>query len=333
MSGSMRTLSDLISTNKNSFSLLRLVAALLVMLSHSILFVDENFLRFVRTWSNYEIGQHAVNAFFAISGLLICQSYHRSESIISYISSRILRIYPALICSSIVVGWLFGPLASSLTLLQYFSELQNLYYPVTTLLYFNKAELSGAFHWPPYPREVNSPLWTIKYEIACYICLMIGLRSKLLNSRIILAATIFLVISILVYANIGLRPAHWSETFRFGLAFLIGVAAYQYREMIVLRRRYVIVLLILSATLSKTAFGPITAIVFVAYVSYFFASVAIPCLSRLCNEWDLSFGLYIFLADTKDYINVFRPAPDRFRTRVTFFSCHPSIRDPVLDCN
>jgi peptidoglycan/LPS O-acetylase OafA/YrhL len=294
MFGHKRRISDLISNNSNSFSLLRLIAALLVVLSHSCLFVDENFLKTVRLWSNYELGQHAVNAFFSISGLLICQSYYRSVSSKTYIISRILRIYPALVCSSIVVGWLFGALTSSLTLSDYFSEAKNLYYPIGVLLYFNKAELTGAFHWPPYPSEVNSPLWTIKYEIACYICLMIGLRLKLLEQRIILMMTIVLVGCILVYANMSLRPAHWSETFRFGLAFLIGVAAYQYRYLIVLRRRHVVILAMLCVILSKTVFGPITAIFFVAYASYFLASGGIPFLSRLCNEWDISFGIYIY---------------------------------------
>lgn len=147
--------------NKNNFDLIRLLAALQVVLIHSM----EHF-----KWGTESLVHKVlwaipgVPVFFVISGFLISASWERSASPAAYVRNRFLRIYPGL----------WACFAVSLLTVFAFSD------PVFTARQFGTwatAQLTiGQFYNPDALRGygtgvLNGSLWTIPVELQFYILL------------------------------------------------------------------------------------------------------------------------------------------------------------------
>uniref|UniRef100_UPI0037CA472E acyltransferase family protein n=1 Tax=Phenylobacterium sp. TaxID=1871053 RepID=UPI0037CA472E len=80
-----------------NFDLMRLIAALLVVVSHTYPLAGQ---APVRIWGVEDLGALGVSIFFVISGYLVTGSYQRDPK--SYLLKRLLRIEPGLIASLVV---------------------------------------------------------------------------------------------------------------------------------------------------------------------------------------------------------------------------------------
>ena len=80
-----------------TFDLMRLIAALLVVVSHTFPLAGHPPLRI---WGVEDLGALGVSIFFVISGYLVTASYLRDPK--TYLLKRLLRIEPALIASLVV---------------------------------------------------------------------------------------------------------------------------------------------------------------------------------------------------------------------------------------
>ena len=87
----------------NNFGVLRLLFAFAVIFSHAPQMIDGNFSRepFISLGASMTLGMFAVDGFFIISGYLLAGSYLSTNSLRKFITSRILRIYPAFIAASL----------------------------------------------------------------------------------------------------------------------------------------------------------------------------------------------------------------------------------------
>lgn len=100
------------ATRWQNFDAIRLVAATLVVLSHSFLLSGTGYglEPLVRLFGYHrDLGILAVGAFFVISGFLITSSYVHRASALSFLVNRVLRIFPGLIVCTIVSALLIGP--------------------------------------------------------------------------------------------------------------------------------------------------------------------------------------------------------------------------------
>ena len=84
------------SGRDNNFNLIRMIAALCVMVSHSFFMVRgrgaaEPLSDFL---PHYSLGRLSVWTFFIISGFFISQSFDRKRSVGDFVLARVLRIYP-----------------------------------------------------------------------------------------------------------------------------------------------------------------------------------------------------------------------------------------------
>jgi peptidoglycan/LPS O-acetylase OafA/YrhL len=188
---------------ENCFDFLRLFAAVLVFISHSYPLVGETEPIFL----NMTLGEFGVNIFFTTSGYLITQSWLRNPSPKIYLAKRFMRIFPALFVVISVTVFIVGPIVTSITLVDYFSNMQTYRY-LMNFFFLGGGQLPGVFANNPFANSVNGSLWTLKYEFAMYFCVLVfGLVSKsnllCFNFLIRIALALSLIISLCLSNSSG----------------------------------------------------------------------------------------------------------------------------------
>ena len=106
------------SDHANNFDGLRLVASLMVLVSHQfvLLGMHESTLA-----DGMTLGSIAVAMFFIMSGYLVAESWYHDPHVMRFAMRRFLRIWPALIVATIVIA-IAGAAVTSLPLHEYFGR-------------------------------------------------------------------------------------------------------------------------------------------------------------------------------------------------------------------
>jgi peptidoglycan/LPS O-acetylase OafA/YrhL len=91
-----RTTEDVLSPEHNCFAAIRLAMAVCVLVSHCFFLATGTMTAEPLVgWTGYMLGQHAVQVFFILSGVLVAQSLDRSRSVLGFAVARGLRIFRA----------------------------------------------------------------------------------------------------------------------------------------------------------------------------------------------------------------------------------------------
>ncbi|NYE24230.1 acyltransferase family protein [Pigmentiphaga litoralis] len=148
----------------NNFDVLRFTLAFMVMLFHIGMLSEAPELRGLSLIS----GAFAVNAFFIISGFLICMSCERSSSMFSYALKRLRRVYPAYLVA-ILFTFVIGVAFTKLSLQEFFAAAETYKYLFYNLIFLNfkQVSLPGVFE-DHVDIGMNGSLWTLKIEIMFY---------------------------------------------------------------------------------------------------------------------------------------------------------------------
>ena len=156
----------------NNLNLIRFIAALAVIFSHSFsvtqganspaTFLDQ------LTADRLSFGGLAVGIFFLYSGFLIAKSCERHASFSEFFRKRVLRIFPELLVCVIACVIIAGFCLSSLGAVQFFTNLLTYKYLLNACL-IPVHSLPGVFETNPYPAVVNAALWTLPVEFVCYV--------------------------------------------------------------------------------------------------------------------------------------------------------------------
>lgn len=177
-----------------------------------------------------------IPAFFALSGFLVAGSLERSEGITTFLGLRVIRIVPALAVDVVLSALILGPLLTEASLEEYFSA-SKFYAYFLNIVGDIHYELPGLFLQNPISATVNAQLWTIPFELRCYIALsvlaVIGVvnRTRLFTGLLLLACGPFVILKILFF------PAQEStDGLIHGniliLIFLVSVSLYHLRDYI-----------------------------------------------------------------------------------------------------
>ncbi len=127
--------------------------------------------------------------FFALSGFLVTASLFRTRSIKVFLLFRTLRIAPALAVEVALSALILGPIFTTLALGDYFSS-AGFYKYFSNAVGLINFELPGVFADHPVT-AVNGSLWTVPFELECYIALTIlFLLTITRRPWLLLAATI-----------------------------------------------------------------------------------------------------------------------------------------------
>ncbi|MEQ1696485.1 MAG: acyltransferase [Hyphomicrobiaceae bacterium] len=295
-------LADIMAPDRNSFGVIRLAMALAVLVSHSFYFVTANPLSEpLVAITGHSLGEHAVQVFFFLSGILVTQSILKSASVADFAAARALRIFPGLAVCVLATALLLGPIVSSLSPAAYFADGRLIQYVTKTLfLTTGAAPLPGTFLEVPAAGLVNMSLWTLKYEVLCYVALAVAAAAGAFVPRYrgwTIGALAIIVFSVFLKSPSAAHDYTQLDNIRyFTLYFSTGVLACLVKDRLVIDVRILACLAALFAAAIGTRCAELTCALFLGYATLCVARINFGPLRRWTQSTDLSFGVYIYAA-------------------------------------
>jgi len=284
------------SPRDNNYDLLRLILALMVIVSHGTPALlgknaPEPLSHFL---PGSTLGGVAVAGFFVISGYLVSASWCASTPL-TYFEKRARRIGPGFIVACVATAALAvatstNPAGSVLR--------TNWLYAIITTLTIRRPVVWQEYSLNPFPFETNASLWTIKYELTCYIgtailgflgCFRHGMR------RAVAALfAIFLATNLILSVN-QLTESIAGHAVQLGSCYVAGLLAYCFRT--VLPRSRLLMGICAVSFLLPHFYKHLTYIVLPTSGAY-----CLLCLIYAKNKYsqsitrfgDLSYGLYLY---------------------------------------
>jgi peptidoglycan/LPS O-acetylase OafA/YrhL len=297
----MKVIGDISSAGNNSFGLVRLLAAMSVVISHGwVVTGGAHAIEPLEAYTGYPLGAHAVHVFFTVSGLLVAASFDRRPSIAAFGAARFFRIYPGLLAATIGVFLVCAFVASNAGFADIIKGSIIGYFAKTLIGLAGSGAIPGVFESLPYAGGVNVPLWTLKYEVLCYISLALIMaliaRTRLV-SPLVAAGGIIAVSGAWLLQGKAYDDANFFDHIaRFSFAFWVGVAAWHLRSRIPLR--VVILAALLALSVCSIYFQlptvPHTLMLLSGYLAVFVAQYRYGALSAFTDSNDLSYGVYIY---------------------------------------
>lgn len=283
----------------NRFDFLRLLAAWLVLFSHSYPIggwpQNEPLINLIKFDS---FGGLGVCIFFVLSGYLVTQSLERSQWLPVFAWRRIIRIYPALIAACIFCIVVGGLWLTPLGLAEYFTHPQTWQYLWTATGWDIRYSLPLVFAENPYPHAVNGSLWSLPYEIQCYIVLaLISLAPIAIRWK---ALTIFIVLLMAWFTrpdSYGVFERHIGLNYfdiKLGLLFSLGAVLSSWRDRIHLHGAYGIAFLVIAYFSPWMKFTMISFYMGFAMVVLWLALYGrwLPVIPEKMGDW--SYGTYLY---------------------------------------
>jgi peptidoglycan/LPS O-acetylase OafA/YrhL len=233
--------------------------------------------------------------FFSLSGFLVAGSLERCPTLISFYGLRALRIFPALTVEVVLSAFIFGPILSTLDLDSYFSAREfKLYF----LNIFGDIHyvLPGVFDSNPVPSTVNGQLWTVPFELQCYVALgtlaIIGIVRKrsLLLGAVLLGQWLWAWEAFTRGTGGPLSPVNGPVLL---LSFLAGVLFFLYRDRIILNVRLFTLSVALCVGLLLSAHGAFLVAIPATYITVYLGLTS-PRRVKYLFAGDYSYGLYLY---------------------------------------
>jgi Predicted acyltransferases len=311
------TLDEVLGGRDNNLNAIRMAAAIAVLVSHAYpIALGPGQEEPLYALTGQSLGHFAVAVFFGISGLLIARSFDRRRSMVHFTVARIFRLFPAL-GVVLILTVIAGAFVTRLSLVDYVSQPGTwTYVPANLSLAFLQYPLPGVFEQNPYGPAINGSLWTLFHEVVCYAGVVAAGVVGALRNR-------FAALGLLVLAGVAcigaplLDPAQAAFpealVLRFqafaGLAFpfALGLAAYVWRETIMLSVWPCLLLGLLAAVTLRSPLGDIASITFLVYVVFVVGFVPKGMLLAYNRLGDYSYGVYIYAFPVQQLVMYLAP--------------------------
>ena len=336
-----KTFATAFDPKNNGFGLLRLTLALLVIFAHAYPLGGFGLDPLAAcTRQQQSIGEVAVAVFFALSGFLICRSAAGPLSVPRFLWHRVLRIYPAYWVCLLVCGFVFAPLFclhqfGSFTKVFAIAEDSSLLFvadnaalfhlndwTIPGILYLQHQTLGGLLAGSPYPYAINGSLWSLPFEVTCYVAVAaLAAVGVLRGARSVVLALFGTLWALHVFRSVD--PASFHTWFPAGgldhlvtlsLFFSAGCICFLYREKI--RHSTLLLVIALAALAGSLPLGlyGVVAPVAITYV-FLWLAFALP-FSWFEKKGDFSYGTYIYAFPVQQGLALLRIHEEGF---VVFF--------------
>jgi peptidoglycan/LPS O-acetylase OafA/YrhL len=298
-----------IDFENNSFDILRLLLAIFVLVSHSIVIGKYREAILVDIGLDpLSPGSFAVYSFFVISGVLITRSGVNSSNVGSFIKKRLLRIFPGYWAALIFGGLIVTPLLYKISGLGFSTYFSSYVVEYISYIYQNIAgDVQFRYIGPLFdslPTKVlNGSLWTLIHELRMYmiiaLMMVFGVVSKVRYHFILFGICFF--INILGHSTIF--PYHKElttildskeiHTLIFGTYFFAGALFYHFYTKIYFN--WLLFTLAIFTFVGSLMFNvyPIFGPFLLAYMTLFLA-IILPFRDVVAKIGDLSYGIYIY---------------------------------------
>jgi peptidoglycan/LPS O-acetylase OafA/YrhL len=280
----------------NNFDLLRLILAILVILSHSYILMDGKDASdpLAAIFHGVTLGELAVDGFFLLSGYLIVQSWDSEARPVAFLKKRVLRIYPGFIVAALVSALVVGPLGTDAS--RYFAEL-DIYKLVKSIAVLKVPAVPATFDGYPFP-TVNGSMWTIFFEFLCYMAVLaFGVAGAIRLPRYWLAISLVIVITGIVQKLTHIFPDQnfYLPILRFSTFFFIGGCFYLYREKIRFSPGLALLCgVFLLIGISHKEYPELVLAAGAGYLLFYLAFWRRPALIISGKFPDVSYGVYLY---------------------------------------
>ncbi len=258
-----------------------------------------------------------VPMFFALSGFLVTGSALRL-TLRDFILNRGLRIVPALAMEIFIAAIVLGPILSVLPAREYFSGHEFRMY-FFNIIGFPKFLLPGLFRSNPLSGIVNGSLWTIPFEIGCYVIMSIFIYFGIVRSKkrvTIAVVTIFMLVIVLGaimtqpwFEDLSTTPRLlWAVVLNYAnplntnlyLYFTAGIMAYVFRyhipfnHMIAIACAVAIVLItVIGSSNLQSGIYEFLFVPIITYMTVYIGMLEIPPMP-IYKHGDYSYGIYLY---------------------------------------
>lgn len=281
----------------NNLDLIRVVLASLVIFGHTIalngpsrFWLDPIAKLFSFTYS----GSLAVKLFFFISGMVLTNSLLKNGSIIKFAISRTFRLIPGLLLVLVITSLIFGPIVTNRNISIYFSDGETYKYIWSNLIFNTSYSLPGVFENNIYPNAVNGSLWSLHFEVGCYLALLgifsivRGKEKKYLNIILILII-IDTILPVKIFLGwLGNNPDINLLPFSFALGVLFAINA----ENLEVNNHTMLGSLILLFVLHDTPLAQLMLIVCSSIIVIVVSSD--ERFKQIRPKYDISYGIYLW---------------------------------------
>jgi peptidoglycan/LPS O-acetylase OafA/YrhL len=223
----------------NSFDAIRLIAALSVLVAHQLSFAGEYLPGYapptLGIWGP-KLADAGLYVFFALSGFLLFGSLRSGPRPIRFLAARFLRIYPGA-AVNILACLLFAAATTSVSQTEFWQSAitrQFVFHNILIVVPPTEFQLPGFVAKFPYP-AVNASIWTLKYELLAYVCLLVIFFALIYRPKVMQA--VLMTVAILMafaffYTRIfptdngpgldSLGSFYAVHTYRFFMVFFLG---------------------------------------------------------------------------------------------------------------
>jgi peptidoglycan/LPS O-acetylase OafA/YrhL len=305
----MRTIQnqlDFVQNRPSGFDYLRLILAISVIAVHSVMVCSGQF----PFWTGPLRPPvcFILPSFFALSGFLVTGSLERN-TIPAFLTLRALRIFPALAVEVLISALIIGPLLTTVTWPEYFSSEKFFRYFLNIVGRIHY-ELPGVFGDIPISNFVNVQLWTVPYELECYIAItilaLLGIaRRPIWLFSITVGGVLLLTARRYFYSPWELDRHPPGDLLV--ISFLLGASLYAMRRYI----PYSLPLLLISVLAGWVLLMNVNCFFFAALpVSYItiFLGLQNPPKTLLIRGADYSYGIYLYGFTLQQSISELFPA-------------------------
>jgi peptidoglycan/LPS O-acetylase OafA/YrhL len=274
---------------RNSLNFLRLVFALLVIVSHA--------------WpvggygadpelAGLSLGGWAVVGFFGISGYLITKS-RMSVGFTEFVGRRILRIYPGYLVCLLVTALVFAPASVALGSgsIRWTSAFSFIGHNIALKLEQNG--IADTLGHAPVAGAWNGSLWTLFYEFLCYLAVGVLLFATRGRGALVVAALVATAVgdTVLVH-GLGVRAGTVENFAWLAAPFFAGAVLAIYADRVPLTTVLGVPALVLAPVAAYFQLLPLLGAIPVAYACLWLGH-RLPAW-RIGRRNDLSYGIYIY---------------------------------------
>jgi peptidoglycan/LPS O-acetylase OafA/YrhL len=275
----------------NSLNFIRLFLAGLVIVSHAWPiggFGEEPHL------GRLSLGAFAVAGFFSVSGWLITQSRVSSE-LPSYLWRRFCRIYPGYFVALVVVAFAFAPIGAAVSRSTYHAE-SGLAYVISSSTLNIRDWTVGASLPATAFQAWNGSLWTLRYEVACY--LLVAAIVTVVGRRWVGATSVaglgILTAAAAVWHFVAPPVGPIAQFVELAPFFFAGAALYAMRSRIRLGNAYAAGAGVVALIIVATGVTPTFAALPIAYLCMWAGAKLPTIFQRIGRVNDISYGTYIY---------------------------------------